>query len=246
MSYNNFFWLHIKKSAGISTRKLLQPYYKEVDRVKRPKNFIQSSPAEYNDILNNYRLILGEYQFKRALFAKKYLYDQDSWSKTFSFAFSREPLDRCLSMFYYLHYGNKSFLEKYIDLSKQIRAKKKIGFSISYDFDVFIDLIYESHFKSESNFKPVDLHFSTHTASMFSDVTDKKGKIILNKIYRLENLYSGIDEVFKACNFPNLNNLTDVNKNKNTKRGNYIPNSEQRKRIQELYHRDYELYENSK
>ena len=53
MSYNNFFWLHIKKSAGISTRKLLQPYYKEVDRVKRPKNFIQSSPAEYNDILNN-------------------------------------------------------------------------------------------------------------------------------------------------------------------------------------------------
>ena len=149
-------------------------------------------------------------------------------------------------MFYYLHYGNKSFLEKYIDLSKQIRAKKKIGFSISYDFDVFIDLIYESHFKSESNFKPVDLHFSTHTASMFSDVTDKKGKIILNKIYRLENLYSGIDEVFKACNFPNLNNLTDVNKNKNTKRGNYIPNSEQRKRIQELYHRDYELYENSK
>lgn len=74
MKYENFFWLHIKKSAGITTRAFLKPYYEEVDRVNKPPSFIQSDPKQYNDILNNYRVLLGEYQFKRALFAKTYLY----------------------------------------------------------------------------------------------------------------------------------------------------------------------------
>ena len=81
--------------------KALYPYYKEVDRVQKPKIFVQSNFSEYNDILNNYRIPLGEYTFKRALFAKKYLY-KENWDKLFSFAFSREPIDRCISMFYYL------------------------------------------------------------------------------------------------------------------------------------------------
>ena len=67
------FWLHVKKSAGMSTRALLSPDYVEVERVKKPKNFIQAKPEEYNDILNNFRVVLGEYQFKRCLLAKKYL-----------------------------------------------------------------------------------------------------------------------------------------------------------------------------
>ena len=58
-----FFWLHIKKSAGQSVRKALKPYYVEVDRVLKPRNFIQANYNEYNDILNNYRINLGNYQF---------------------------------------------------------------------------------------------------------------------------------------------------------------------------------------
>ena len=69
-----FFWLHVKKSGGTSIRTILQPHYTLVDRAKKPVNFIQSKPSEYNDILNNYRVVLGEYQFKRTLFAKKFLF----------------------------------------------------------------------------------------------------------------------------------------------------------------------------
>jgi hypothetical protein len=112
MNKEIFFWLHIKKSAGSSIRKTLQPHYVEVERSNTPVNFIQSHPNQYNDILNNYRVVLGDYQFKRALFAKKYLFDNHTWSKTFSFAFSREPIDRCLSMFYYLYYTKNNFFKK--------------------------------------------------------------------------------------------------------------------------------------
>ncbi len=69
----DFFWLHIKKSGGQTIRSLLKPYYREVDRDKKPKNFAQAEYGEYNDILNNYRFVLGEYQFKRCLFAKTFL-----------------------------------------------------------------------------------------------------------------------------------------------------------------------------
>ena len=76
MAKKQLFWLHVKKSAGITTRALLRPHYVEVDRTKKPKNFIQAAPEEYNDILNNYRVVLGKYQFKRCLFAKKFLYPE--------------------------------------------------------------------------------------------------------------------------------------------------------------------------
>ena len=93
-----FFWLHIKKAGGTSIRSMLQPHYREVDRTQRPPCFIQSSPVEYNDILNNYRVVLGDYQFRRALFAKTYLYP-DHWDRILSFAFVREPTSRAVSMF---------------------------------------------------------------------------------------------------------------------------------------------------
>lgn len=67
----NLFWLHIKKSGGSAIRNALQPYYTLVDRIEKPANFIQSQPSQYNDILNNYRVVLGEYTHKRTLFAKK-------------------------------------------------------------------------------------------------------------------------------------------------------------------------------
>ena len=103
------FWLYIKKSGGQSTRKALKPHYIEVDRSK-PQSFIQAKEYEYNDILNNYRTPLGDYQFKRSLFAKNFLFKEE-WDSIFSFAFSREPIDRCLSMFYYLFWkGLKSRL----------------------------------------------------------------------------------------------------------------------------------------
>lgn len=243
--HKDFFWLHIKKSAGMSTRKLLLPHYKEVDRGKKPKNFIQATPEEYNDILNNYRIVLGEYQFKRALFAKKYLYP-DNWNSIPSFAFSRQPVDRCISMFYYLYY-KKSFIRKLKSL-KYLKNNKKIGFSISYDFDIFLELVENAHFESQSIFSPFGLHFTTHTAPMFNDVTNFEGDILLTKIYRLEDLNEGINQVFEMCglNHDIQNNMNEFrNKNKNKKRGNYTPNKSQIKKIEIIYKQDFELYENA-
>lgn len=241
--YKDFFWLHIKKSAGTSTRKLLYPYYNEVERAHKPKNFIQASPYEYNDILNNFRVVLGEFQFKRALFAKEFLYPNE-WNSKYSFAFSREPIDRCLSMFYYLHHKKKSYLRLLWDANKNLKAGKRLGFSVSYDFDLFLELIDSvSHYDCTSIYKPAGLHFSTHTAPMFSDVTDFDGNILLTRIFRLELLHEAIEEVYNSCGLK-YESMEIPKMNKNTSRRVFIPSKNQRKKIYELYADDFDLYEN--
>ncbi len=143
MAQRQLFWLHIKKSAGITTRSLLQPYYIEVDRTKKPKTFIQATPEEYNDILNNFRVVLGEYQFKRCLFAKRYLYPE-TWGDMFSFAFSREPTDRCVSMFYYLFANDLGLVMNMArSIKRSIKNKKLILYNTNYAFDLFLDYVHE-------------------------------------------------------------------------------------------------------
>ena len=95
------FWLHIKKSAGQATRKALEPYYVQTERKNNPKSFIQAPKEEWNDILNNFRTPLGPYQFRRSLFAQRYLYENE-FEAMLKFAFVREPIDRCISQFFYL------------------------------------------------------------------------------------------------------------------------------------------------
>lgn len=242
MSYEDFFWLHIKKSAGVTTRKLLQPYYTEVDKKYKPKTFIQAKSEEYNDILNNFRVVLGDYQFKRSLFAKKFLYP-DNWESIYSFAFSREPIDRCISMFYYLYHQKRGLLSSILNAYHNIKYQKKIGLSHSYDFDLFLDLIEAAHCNSDSNYKPSGIAFSTHTAPMFNDITDDEGNVILTRIYRLEDLHKGIEEVFKLCGLKYQNSSSSIFINKNSNRGVFYPNLLQRKKIQRLYGNDFEIYE---
>lgn len=241
MDYERFFWLHVKKSAGFTTRKLLKPYYKEVDRGKKPITFIQATPQEYNDVLNNFRVVLGDYQFKRVLFAKKFLYSDD-WNSICSFAFSREPIDRCISMFYYLHHKNDGFLGSLSKAYRIIKNWKRIGLSVKYDFDLFLELIDIAHFNSNSIYDPVGLHFSTHTAPMFTDITDNEGNVLLTKVYRLEDLNRGIEQVFQLCGL-NYSNKATVFRNKNTKRGFYEPSKSQRIKIVQLYEKDFDIYE---
>ena len=239
-----FFWLHIKKSGGITTRKLLQPHYVEVDRVNKPMTFIQAKPAQYNDVLNNYRVVLGDLQFKRALFAKTYLY-KEQWDQMYSFAFSREPVDRCISMFFYLFFKNKGSFLKQLELSLQIRKDhKRLGISRSFAFDVFLDLIEESQ-SSESIYRPVDLHFSTHTARMYPDVTDEEGKVLLTEIFRLEDLSKGINKVYTQVGIADRVEQGELRINKGMNRKDYQPSTTQLKKIQRLYKRDFDLYESA-
>ncbi|GAB4170265.1 MAG: hypothetical protein Kow00100_10920 [Geothermobacteraceae bacterium] len=238
-----FFWLHIKKAGGLSTRKLLSPHYKEVDRVKKPKNFIQSDRDEYNDILNNYRVVLGEYQFKRCLFAKKYLYPNE-WDNIYSFAFSREPIDRCISMFFYLFWGGAGFMssiKRFIDV---FYSHKRAVLSTSSAFDLFLDLVCEAR-ESESNYSPLGLHFSTHTADVWDDITDFDGNILLSRIYRLDSLVEGINHVFEMCDIQNRIDKCDVYINKNKSRTIFIPSRSQVKKIEDLFSKDFDIYENA-
>jgi hypothetical protein len=239
-----FFWLHIKKSAGMTIRSLLQPYYLEVDRYKNPKNFIQATPQEYNDILNNYRVVLGEYQFKRCLFAQKYLYPE-KWHEIYSFAFSREPTERCLSMFHYLFWKKSGVFGHLAQILSLAVSHKKFICSTSYAFDVFLDFVHKARF-SNSIYHPISNHFTTHTAAMFDDITDSNGVILLSSIHRMEALTSGLNSAFEACGFPKRITSNDLKINGNKSKKKYSPNQLQRKKIQMIYERDFEIYENAK
>jgi len=243
MVYKNMFWLHIKKSGGITTRSLLKPYYVEVDRSKRPGGFLQANPEEYNDILNNYRVLLGEYQGRRCLFAKTYLYPK-CWEDLFSFAFSRNPLDRCISMFFSFYWQSKGLINRINSTALRSIKSGKFHYSTKYAFDVFLDYVAESC-SSNSSYVPLGIKFSTHTAPMWEDITDRDGNILLKKVYRLENLAVGINQSFEACGIDKRIENEIRFLNKNIKRSQYQPTKSQINKIQSIYKHDFEIYENA-
>lgn len=239
MPRKRMFWLHVKKSAGMSTRALLRPYYTEVDRGMKPKTFIQASPDEYNDILNNYRVVLGDYQFKRCLFAKTYLYPD--WEDIYSFAFSREPVDRCISMFRYLYWKDVGVIGRLLRSFKKGLASRRV-FTTSYAFDAFLDHVREAR-SSASIYEPLGLVFTTHTAPMWDDVTDYDGKILLTQIFRLEAMVEGINKVFRECGIDHSIEHSGVRINASRKDWTYTPTRRQIGIIEEIYPKDFELYE---
>ena len=113
---------------------------------------------------------------------------------------------------------------------------------MSFSFDIFLDLV-DFTFSSDSHFSPVDLHFSTHVARMWDDVTDNNDKIILSEIYRLEDLRKGLDRVASICNFK-LNNKENLMLNKSIKKKQFNPTTAQIKKIKKLYQKDFIIYEN--
>lgn len=236
-----FFWLHVKKSAGTTAKQLLLPHYVSTDHLHYPKNFLMADPSEYNDILNNHRVVLGDYQFKRALFAQQYLYPE-TWDNTFSFAFSREPVDRCISMFHYLFWIKNSWKR---NVTRSLRKYRRYIFTTSRAFDVFLDYVEES-INSESMFEPVDLHFTTHVNPMWRDVQDADGKLLLKKIYRVDDVIGAVNDVFEHCGIPERRAPKgDTVLNRNVVRSKYTPNPAQLLRIRSLYEKDFDIYESA-
>ncbi|REC56363.1 hypothetical protein DRV84_09985 [Rhodosalinus sediminis] len=239
MKKDKLFWLHIKKSAGISTRKMLYPLYTEVDRVERPACFIQSMEEEYNDILNNYRVVLGQYQFRRCLFAQKFLYPQD-FDRHLRVAFSRNPYDRCLSQFFYL-WNKKRRLKQQLRLRLSMARQLKFRGVFRYDFTRFLDAIEECQ-ESPANSSPYGLHFQTHTAAMWPDIVDDHGRCLLDVIFRLEDLLPGVNHVRTALGQQPLDEAEAVHSNKSQKSFFEIPRDQKRK-IENLFSKDFEIYE---
>ncbi|MGW8369209.1 MAG: sulfotransferase family 2 domain-containing protein [Gammaproteobacteria bacterium] len=243
MPCKQLFWLHIKKSAGVTTRALLRPHYVEVDRSKKPMTFIQATPEQYNDILNNYRVVLGDYQFRRALFAKTFLYAGE-WEDIYSFAFSREPVDRCLSMFYYLFNRDSGFLYRAREACRNLLSRRRLVLSTSHAFDWFLDCAEQAR-ASDSIYHPLGLHFTTHTAPMWEDITDLQGNVLLRGVFRLEALTEGINRAFEACGIHARAPSATEPLNRNRARGAYTPSRGQIRKIQTIYSKDFDLYESA-
>ena len=156
-----FFWLHIRKSAGTTVKSLLEPHYVSLNTPKKnPPSFLQVDTKYWNDLINIPRVNLGEYNYKRSLFAKDCLY-KSLWIKTYSFAYSREPVDRVISMFYYLLIKNNTQL---ITLTRELFKNKRVCYTTSSKFDLFLDWIEMTHI--ENNTHVQDRVFATHTAPM--------------------------------------------------------------------------------
>jgi len=233
-----FFWLHIKKSAGTSLREYLAPHYVVADRSHWPECFTQVENKYYNDLLNNYRIPLGRYQFSRALFAKKFLYP-NNWDDLVSFAISREPVSRAVSMFYYLYWQKSRY--ELGSLVKTSLTHKKLMLNKRYAFDHFLQLVEAS--QEASPFSGMGLHFNTHVASMASDVTDEEGVCIIRHIYRLENVEQGVREVYARCGLDGgaLGNM--MKENKSNRASEYTLTAAQKRKIEMLYGRDFDIYE---
>lgn len=245
-TYKKLFWLHIRKAGGHSIwARLPGSAYKRTRHEFQPRNFIQSDPSEWNDTLNNYNMIMGEYTFRRALFAKKFLYKEE-WDSLLSFAFSRNPLDRCVSMFHYLFWRNSKLSTRLLDSIRIYRATGKASLLDAYSFDVFLDVL-EQRFSKEAHsiFRPISLHFTTHTARVSEDVTDEAGKILLKRIYRLESMEAAIAEVLDEIGQAPVV-IDGAQKVINySKQRIYMPTSRQIRRVEDIYKDDFEIYENA-
>jgi len=179
----NFFWLHIKKVAGQSIRKALQPYYKEMNR-RKPVPFSRVPAGEVNDWINNYRQRLGTYDFKRMLLAKEHIFSPQDFNALFKFVFVRNPYERAVSMFLYL---NSVTLKNTIDTQ-----------SLQERFSRFLRMV-----PFYWRFKILFRHKALHTRPVLPDITDHDGKTLLvNYIGRLENFDHDVQWVQKRIGIP--------------------------------------------
>ena len=235
---DKLFWLHVKKSAGISIRKMLAPLYVEVDRSESPACFIQSPKEEFNDILNNFRTGLGAYQFRRCLFAQKFLY-ADDFDTYLRVAFSRNPVDRCVSQFFFLWHRQNAGQNVRLRLSmaRQLRFRG----SLDYDFDRFLSAIEECR-ASSSNRTPHGLHFQTHTAAMWDDIVDEEQRSLLDLIFRLDDLHDGINSIRTYLGQHPLKEDQRTHRNR-TKKKDFAPSQAQERRIGTLFGKDFDIYE---
>ena len=144
-------------------------------------------------------------------------------------------------MFYYLFFKhNKWDHQGILERTKKSLKYKRIVLNHSTMFDLFLDAVEGTRDESVH----ISKHFATHTASMFDDVTDEKGNVILKEIYKLDSMVPAIKKIYEELNLP-INFETVVKANENKNKGLYKPNRNQLSRIEKLFGPDFEIYENA-
>jgi len=211
-----FFWLHIKKCGGESFRKTFTPPYVQTDRIHNPKPFIAVPKQEWNDVLNTFKIPLGEYDFRRMLFAKKFLYSAEEFNSMYKFVIVRNPYDRAVSAWKYLMRGD------------QFNPKYKL---MKDSFEYFLSEL-PHHWNAKYN-----RHIATHTAPIWNDITDETGNLLVDRIIKLENINTEIELLNDVLN-TSIPNFEHTNKNRiNNDYINYY-NDNSKKLVDELYYDD--------
>jgi len=219
-----FFWLHIKKAAGQSVRKCLGEYYKETNR-KNPLPFIALEKEFYNDTVNNYRVPLGDYDYRRMLFVKEFLYSPAEFDQMFKFAIIRNPYARAVSSWRYLT-GNKTKWK----MLTFVNARKS--------FQVFLERLPYLWRKN------VNRLVATHTAPFFSDISDEKGRILLDYVARLETIQNDFNNICDRIGVPQVV-FPKVHRGKGGKEYQRYYSPQTRKLVEELYRDDIDVFEYS-
>ncbi len=127
-------------------------------------------------------------------------------------------------------------------LKKTIRKKRNL-YSYKYRFDYFIEKIKES-FETKNIYRPISLHFNTHVNTAYRDITDENGNIIVNRVYRLSDLYKAIRQIKSELGYA-IGETEKVHLNKTKSKNKYVPTSRQKKKIKQIYQKDIEIYSNA-
>jgi Sulfotransferase family len=244
------FWLHIKKSAGQSTRQALGPLYTVTDRQARVAAIRDLPPAEWNDALNNYRMMLGAHQFRRTEYARQVLWP-DRWDRMIRVGFAREPVSRCVSTFGYLFDLRQArHLRPY--LTYLVRCgmfpwHRRLIWSRASAFDAYLDTLeWQASLRGGPDpAAPIDVHFSTHTNPMSLDVLDASGRLNLTHLIRLNSFEPGIELCYREMGVPRPDHTRNIRRNTTRADVPYTPLPRQKARIQALYSDDFDLFENA-
>jgi len=232
------FWLHIKKSAGTSMRRMLQPIWFDLDSFYVLPGFAQVHPVYWNTLLNNPRTPLGDYGARRGLFASKFLYS--NWSEIFSFTVARNPIDRVVSMFFYKYITpyHSSWLRRCLRFPRS-------PFSLARLFDRFLGIVEEVHASPSSFLRNTD--FAAHTAPISPDVTDENGRILLTKVIRFESMLPALRAIVEECG-GDPSAIVSAYENRGRIRKSsrpFQPSTRQIEMMKRVFARDFELYESA-
>lgn len=202
-------------------RKALGDAYKEMDRFN-PKPFIALPKNKWNDAINNFRIPLGEYDYKRMLFAKKYLYSDKEFDKMFKFVIVRNPYDRAVSSWLYCTQNHW----KWIILNNL--SKKQA-------FQVFLEKL-PKIWKEKR-----DRHTATHTSPVIPDITDDSGNMLVDYIGKLENIDKDFKYICQEIGLP-LRDFPVVHfSGRKTKYRNFY-NIKSRKLVEKYYQQDIKIF----
>ena len=165
--------------------------------------------------------------------------------------FARQPVDRCVSMFEYLFdpVGGKH-LRPYLCYLRRcniVPLHKRLAWSRAARFDTFLDAVewQDAYRRGPDPAAPIDLHFSTHTNPMSRDVLQPDGTLALSHLIRLESFEAGIDLCYDLCKVTRPEGSHGIRRNSGATARRYEPSPQQRRRIEHLYAKDCDLYENA-